>query len=362
MMQVHGGNTGEISRRYAIAEGAIIDFSSNSNPLGFPPAVISLLMKGAAALSCYPDTHASELREALARSLSCSCGNIMVGNGSTELIYLIPRVLKPRRALICRPTFSEYERSLHAAGCAVCYLPLREKRGYRIRVEEAVGMLGGADMMFLCNPNNPTGTLTCRDELLPLLAEAEKQGVVVVLDEAFIDFTPRESMASDVGSRENLIVLRSMTKFFGVPGIRLGYLLAPAAVVKQLNRYKEPWTVNGLAQKIGVACIADRHFGEKTNRFVEAERGYLVSRLQAIGGFHPYPSSANYILVKIARKGLSSTVLYEELARRGILIRDCRSFQGMGGRFVRVAVRQRRHNRLLLSALKTVAERYACAD
>ena len=358
MMQMHGANTAEISRRYAIKESAIIDFSSNGNPLGFPAAVSSLLLKGAAALSCYPDTHASELREVLARSHACSPRNIMVGNGSTELIYLIPRALKPRRALIFQPTFSEYQRSLLAAGCEVRFLPLREKRGYAVSIEETIGLLGSADMLILCNPNNPTGKLVGASELHALLGEAEKRGVVVVVDEAFMDFTPQQSLAREVGSGGNLLVLRSMTKFFGIPGIRLGYLLAPAALVRQLMQYKEPWTVNGLAQQIGIACIADMQFGEETRRFIEAERGYLLSRLNAIRGLRPHPSSANYLLVKITRAGLSSAALYEALARQGILIRDCRSFKGLGNRFIRVAVKNRKHNRLLLAALAEVMEGY----
>jgi threonine-phosphate decarboxylase len=129
-------------------------------------------------------------------------------------------------------------------------------------------------------------------------------------------------------------------------------------LVKKLNNYKEPWTVNGLAQKIGTACIADRQFAEKTKKFVEAERSYLFSRLKAIRGLHPHPSSANYLLVKITRQGLSSAVLYEELAGQGILIRDCRSFKGLGDKYIRVAVKERKHNRLLLGALKKVVEGY----
>lgn len=362
MMQVHGGNTGEVSRRHGVAEDAIIDFSSNSNPLGFPPAVRALLARGALLLTRYPDTHSTELREVLAPALACSPRNIIVGNGSTELIYLLPRVLKPRRALVLKPTFSEYEKSLHAAGCAVQYLTLREKRGFRVRVEEAFGLLKRTDMIFLCNPNNPTGMLVGDGELRELLDQAEKQGVVVVVDEAFMDFTPQESLAREVNLRSNLIVVRSMTKFFAVPGIRLGYLLAPAALVRRLNTHKEPWTVNGLAQSIGVACMADSRFGEKTRRFVDAERRYLVSRLKAVGGLHPYCSSANYLLVNISRRGLSSSLLYEELAGQGILIRDCRSFKGLGGRFIRVAVKGRRHNRMLIAALARAVEGYECTD
>lgn len=362
MMQEHGGNLREISRRHAVDEDAIIDFSSNINPLGCPPAVRSLLRNGAALLSSYPDTHCIELREALASSLGCGPQSIIAGNGSTELIYLIPRAFKPRRALIFTPTFSEYEKSLLAAGCSVRSVPLKEEEGFKVRAEEAIGLLPRVDMLFICNPNNPTGALIEQEVLSAILIEAEKKGVLVVVDEAFVDFAPHHSIAADISRRTNLMVLRSMTKFYGIPGIRLGYLAGPPPLVKQLNRSKEPWTVNAFAQKIGIACAADRRFAAETRRFVAAERECLFSRLQSIAGVQPQPSSANYLLLKITRRGLSSALLYEELARRGILVRDCRSFTGMGNRFLRVAVKRRSDNRLLLAALKKVVGDYVGTD
>ena len=358
MMQVHGGNLREISRLYHIDEEAIIDFSSSINPLGCPSGVRLLLRKGAALLSSYPDSHCNQFREALAASLGCAPLHIIAGNGSTELIYLIPRAFKPRRALVFSPSFSEYERGLREAGCAVQTIPLQEGDGFRVRAEQAIALLPRVDMLFLCNPNNPTGALMEPDKLGALLAAAKKSGVLVVVDEAFVDFAPRHSVAGKAVSGRTVMVLRSMTKFFGIPGIRLGYLVGPPPLVAQLNRHKEPWTVNALAQKIGIACAADKDFADDTRRFVAAERGLLFSRLGSIPGLQPRPSSANYLLLKITGRGLSSTRLYEELARRGILVRDCRSFTGMGNKYIRVAVKLRRDNRLLLAALKTVVERH----
>ena len=150
------------------------------------------------------------------------------------------------------------------------------------------------------------------------------------------------------------MVLRSMTKFYGIPGIRLGYLAGSSQLIQQLNRCKEPWTVNALAQKIGIACAADRTFAAESRRFMDAERDHLLSQLQSIPGLQPWPSSANYLLLQITRSGLSSGAVYEQLARRGILVRDCRSFTGMGNRFLRVAVKRRRDNRRLLAALQHV--------
>jgi threonine-phosphate decarboxylase len=354
MIQEHGGNLREISRRYAVDEDAIVDFSSNSNPLGCPAAVRTIFRNGVSLLSSYPDIHCAALREALAAALGCGPQNIIAGNGSTELIYVIPRAFKPRRALILTPTFSEYEKSLIAAGCAVRSLPLHEEEQFRVSPGEVSGLLSRVDMLFLCNPNNPTGALMERDALSELLTEAEKKGVLAVVDEAFVDFAPRSSIIGDIRRHKNLMVLRSMTKFYGIPGIRLGYCVGSSRLIQQLNRFKEPWTVNALAQKIGIACTADRTYAVKTRRFVDAERDYLFSQLQSIPGLQPWPSSANYLLLQITRGGLSSGAVYEKLARRGILVRDCRSFKGLGRRFLRVAVKRRRDNRWLLAALQSV--------
>jgi threonine-phosphate decarboxylase len=193
-----------------------------------------------------------------------------------------------------------------------------------------------------------------RDALSELLTEAEKKGVLAVVDEALVDFAPRSSIVGDIRRRKNLLVLRSMTKFYGIPGLRLGYLAGSSQLIQQLNRFKEPWTVNALAQKIGIACAADRTFAAETRRFMEAERDYLVSQLQSMSGLQPWPSSANYVLLQITRGGLSSGEVYEKLAGQGILVRDCRSFKGMGNRFLRVAVKRRRDNRRLLAALQHV--------
>jgi threonine-phosphate decarboxylase len=352
MIQEHGGNLREISRRYGVAEDAMVDFSSNINPLGCPAAVRTILGNGLSLLSSYPDIHCAELREALAAALGCGPQNIIAGNGSTELMYLIPRAFKPRRALVLTPTFSEYEKSLLAAGCAVRSLPLQEKEQFRVRPRDVIGLLSRVDMLFLCNPNNPTGALLGRNALSEIIGAAERNGVLAVVDEAFVDFVPSHSLAREIRRKKNLMVLRSMTKFYGIPGIRLGYLVGSTRLIQQLNRFKEPWTVNALAQKIGIACAADRKFAAHTRSFVTAEREYLFSQLQSISGLQPWPSSANYLLLQITRGGLSSGAVYETLARQGILVRDCRSFKGMGNRFFRVAVKRRPDNRRLRAALK----------
>jgi len=356
-MQIHGGNITEITRKYNLKEDTIIDFSSNINPLGFPRSVNTLLRREGHNILRYPDSHSTELKHEIARRFDINEKTILVGNGSTELIYLIPRVFKPQCALIPIPTFTEYEKSLLSIECELRYVPLKEKELFRVNIAEIINLLPKIDIVYLCNPNNPTGLILPESEVKTLIAEAEKRGVLVVIDEAFMDFADSVSATEEITRRKNLIIIKSLTKFFGIPGLRLGYLVANSKIVDKMNYYKEPWTVNILAQKVGIACFKDRTFRLKTKRFIERERKYLLAELSKLKGLKPFSSSANYLLVKITRLGLSSGKLYEYIARQGLLIRDCRSFRGLGDKFIRVAVKGRRENNLLIKNLKRVLEK-----
>ena len=353
-MQLHGGNSAEIAQKYDLDERMILDFSSNINPLGFPSSVPALLKQDTATIVRYPDTHSTNLRKVIARRIGVNIGNIIVGNGSTELIYLLPRVFKPRSALILQPTFTEYQASLLSSGCVLRYLALKERYNFSVDLDEVVDLLPNIDILYVCNPNNPTGVLLKKDALQPLIVEAGKRNVVLVVDESFMDFSGYDSLAEEAVKRDNLIVLNSMTKFFGIPGLRLGYLVAHKKTVELISKHKEPWSVNVLAQRIGVACIADHVFCARTRQFVSRERHYLYTQLNAIQGLKAYDSSANFLLAKIVKNGLTSTGLYSALAREGILIRDCRSFKGMGGKFIRLAVKKRKQNQRLIKELKSI--------
>lgn len=353
-MQLHGGNSAEIAHKYDLDEGRILDFSSNINPLGFPSSVPALLKQDTATIARYPDTHSTNLRKVIAPRIGVDVKNIIVGNGSTELIYLLPRVFKPLSALILQPTFTEYQLSLLSSGCVLRYLTLKERYHFRADIDEVVALLPKIDILYICNPNNPTGVLLKKDELKPLIVEAGKRNVLLVVDESFMDFSGDDSLAEEAVKRDKLIVLNSMTKFFGIPGLRLGYLVAHGQTVERINKHKEPWSVNILAQRIGLACLTDDAFSTRTRQFVSRERHYLYTQLNAIEGLKAYDSSANFLLAKILKKGLTSTELYSALAREGILIRDCRSFKGMGTKFIRLAVKKRKQNQRLILKLKNI--------
>jgi threonine-phosphate decarboxylase len=311
MKRDHGGNVSEISRRYGIDEDKIIDFSANINPLGYPPELKETIIKEFDSILNYPDIDSFELVSGLSEYHDIGRDYIIVGNGSTEFMYSIPTAFKPQKALIVTPAFSEYEKGLRLAGAKVSYFQTDEKEDFSIDIARLCKRLKeGFDIVCFCNPANPTGVLTSKDELCRAIACAGKTGTLAVIDEAFIDFEEEESVKKEILRFSNLIVLRSMTKFFGIPGLRIGYVIAS-----------------------------------------------LMAAINEIPGLKTYKSAANFLLVFMnSRIGLNSTELKDNLSREGILIRDCSTFDGMGDRYFRVAVKKHEQNMILIEKLKEVVK------
>lgn len=356
MFSGHGGNIAQVCAAYGLKPDEIIDFSANINPLGYSSSLSGKITKGLKSILHYPDIDASLLRRAIASEIRHSEEEVLVGNGSTEFIYLIPRVLKPKTGVIFEPTYSDYARALRNSGAGVEDIVCEGETFRRDLGHPALGAEdGGGKMLYICNPNNPTGSLTKREEILSLAKRLPK--MYIVMDEAFMDFVEEAedfSVLPDVGKVRNVIVLRSMTKFHGFPGIRLGYMVAHPDVIERIAAVREPWMVNTLAQVAGLAALEDRHHINKSREFVSAEKDFLYGRLSAIDGLKPLRPSVNFILVKIADDGPTSHELQESLIRMGILIRDCANFKGLGSKYFRVAVRNREENLQLVSCLESV--------
>ena len=283
---------------------------------------------------------------------------ILVGNGSTQLIYLLCFALRPRKALVVGPAFSEHANALALAGAKVRFLRLTADSDFKFSTEDFMAAWEKADdMAFLTTPNSVTGQLIPRAEIEKIARSALLKKRFLVIDEAFIDFVERESAKQLVRDNPYLIVLRSLTKYYALPGLRLGYLLAHPRRVAQFAAYLEPWSVNGPAQKVAVACLADRSFGVETERWLHRERNFLARALSALKkGFQPYPSSTNFLLVRIANDNAGALELRSFLLHKKILIRACNSFAGLGSDHFRIAVKRRKDNRLLLQALREWTE------
>jgi len=358
MKRDHGGNVSEISRRYGIDEDKIIDFSANINPLGYPPGLKEMIIKKFDSVLNYPDIDSFELVSRLSKYHDISQDYIIVGNGSTEFIYSIPLAFKPTKALIVTPAFSEYEKGLKMAGTKVSYFQTEEKEDFSPDIARLCKRLReGFDIVCFCNPANPTGVLTSKDELCRVIACAGKTGTLAVIDEAFIDFVEEESVKKEILRFSNLIVLRSMTKFFGIPGLRIGYVIASTPCIAKIRETRPPWTVNSLGQKVAAYAFSDRDYIRDTRQYVKAEREFLMAALSEIPGFKTYKSVANFLLVFMDNRiSLSSKELRDYLAKNGVLIRDCSTFQCMGDRYFRVAVKKHEQNMILIEKLKEVAK------
>ncbi len=346
----HGGNIRGAARQYGLSEKDIIDFSSNVNPLGPPPAALKEITRSFSHLGRYPDPDAADLRMAIAGHYGIQPDEIVCGNGSNGLIHLIPRTFRPKKVLIPVPTFTEYAAAVEAAGGEVVPLQLAEHGGFRVDPLEMAFALKGVDMAFLCNPNNPTGRIIPRTEMNEIIRYAREEGVRLVIDEAFMDYVEPDSLLNEVAHTSHCICLRAFAKFFGMPGLRVGYAVAGAENAAMLREALEPWVVNVLGERAAIAALNDWKYIKRTRELVERERERLIGELRLLPGVETYPAFANFLLLKLT--SVSGPALCDKLALRGILIRDCSTFPGMGNRHIRITVRSKKENNRLVQALR----------
>jgi threonine-phosphate decarboxylase len=352
LQREHGGNVLTWARETGLGPEEITDFSASINPMGPPPTARRAFFESYREISRYPDVEVYQLREELARHHGVKAEEVYLGNGSTQLIYLLCRALRPRKALVVLPAFSEYSNALKLVGTEVRSYFLSPERDFGLPAEEFMeGWKKDLSMVFLSNPNSVTGQIITKATLEEIAGHALRKKIFLVVDEAFMDFVERESVKELVQQNPYLIVLRSLTKYYALPGLRIGYVLAQDQVVKLLASYQEPWSVNGPAQKVALACLADATFRSKTTQWLEQERPLLLKGLSKLKGLQPYPSRANFVLVGLQDKERNALDLRSFLLQRKILIRACDSFAGLGAKYFRVAVGRRRDNRRLLKTL-----------
>lgn len=353
MNKTHGGNIWKIAKGSGLKPEEVIDFSASINPFGLSPKAEAAIKNAISFLGSYPEPGAEAMRTELALFHNLPEENILVGNGSTEFIYLLPQVLRPKKAVMVEPSFSEHRNALESVGCVVEDFLTLENQGFVPDTERLCSEIAkGCDVAYLCNPANPTGVLLSKNDILKIAGECRRRGALLAVDEAFIDFAEDESVKREAITMDNLIVIRSMTKFFSMAGLRLGYVIAGKRLIKRLEAVKPPWSVNTMAAIAGVESLRDSNYIEKTTQWFQGEKEFLYDGLDSITGLKPYQSAANYFLVKIMQKDISAAVLHSALLRDAILIRDCSSFLGLDDRFFRVSVRKRGENELFLGALR----------
>lgn len=349
-MTAHGGNIWDLVEEQGLSPEQVLDFSADLNPLGPPPHWESLLREAGPSLRRLPEPTYAEFRTAVARREGVAPDQILPGNGTSDLIHLISRLHPRSRASICVPTFTEYERAVLADGGGI--FPWNGEDQSRFP------SLKGIDLLFLCNPNNPTGFLWPKEDLLRLIRSADEAGAVSVVDETVMDLVEdrrRYSLIPQAGLLKRLIVLKSFSKSFAVPGLRIGALVASPLMVQRLARIQPPWVLNSLAASVGARLAQEDRFLEESRRRLSDLRAGLWEGLKGIPEIQPYPSAANFFLCRITDFRWTGESLAEPLRRQGILIRTCDDFTGLDhGRFVRISVRLEEENRRLLSALKEI--------
>jgi threonine-phosphate decarboxylase len=360
MTEAHGGDIWAAARSAGIAPGDLVDFSASINPLGMSRKAVRAVQDSLGHIvSAYPDPASVELTGALSKYHALPPGNILPGNGSTEFISLIPRVLNPKNALIVEPAFSEYRKALRLSGVRVTSYTLKEVDGFMPDIKRLKAELesGGHDLLYIANPANPTGAAIERDKLAELAGACAFSSTMLVVDEAFCDFAEELSVKEEVLRHDNLIVLRSMTKFFAMAGLRLGLIFAHQKTIARFREHKPPWSVNTPAGAAAVASLKDAAYMQRTFRLVERERRFLTKKISKIKGVKLFPTAANFFMLKITDPNLPARVLKERLLKEGILIRDLSDFHGLGPAYLRIAVRTRRENKLLLDALSSALEK-----
>ena len=305
----------------------------------------------------YPDPKARGLKAAIASFYRVPQEEIVLGNGAAELFYCFFYAVRPARVLLPVPSFSEYERAARAAGAKIKYLPLLKKHGFAFDMEAAVQQLADADALVLCSPNNPTGRLlTCR-EICTFLEKAEACGTWVIVDESFLDFREdceEYTVRHLVKSYPHLFVVQSMTKFFALPGLRLGFGVAGAELCRRLEEGKDVWNVNFLAQAAGIAALSDTEYQEAARSFIRTEKKFLASELAKLPGVEVFAPSVNFIFFRLRQGKDFLRRLLAALRGRGILLRDCSNYAGLDGAYLRTAVRSREENERLLEEMQAL--------
>lgn len=340
---IHGGNIYQYKN--------CLDFSANCNPLGTPGSVIEAAAESLHHIHEYPRVGCTPLREAIGKYEGVSPDGIICGNGAADLIFSLCRAIKPKRALIPAPTFAEYEQALESVDCTVEYYFLKEERSFKIQTDFLDAVHKELDVIFLCNPNNPTGLLTERNFLQKLLAKCRELDILLVVDECFLDFVEvpeAYTLKEELVQNENLFLLKAFTKRYAMAGIRLGYgLTGSRMLLEKMESVTQPWNVSTVAQAAGIAALKEQDYVEKGRQLVFREAAYLRRELSFIG-LLVFPSQANYLFFK------GPEDFFDSCVEEGILIRDCSNYPGLSKGYYRIAVKTHKENKRLVEAFTKI--------
>lgn len=340
---LHGGNIYQYEN--------CLDFSANCNPLGTPEGVIQAVAESLRHISEYPRVGYGPLRQAIGTYEGVPTRYVICGNGAAELIFSVCRAKKPKRAMVLAPTFAEYEQALRSVGCEVEYYELKEALDFYVQPDFVQSLHRELDMVFLCNPNNPTGVLTEREELLKILNRCRELEILLVVDECFLDFVREPgdyTLKMYLEEYENLFLLKAFTKRYAMAGIRLGYgLTGNQALLEGMEEVTQPWNISTIAQEAGLAALREEAYVERGRTLVFQEAEYLQRSLKDLG-LRVYPSQANYVFFR------GPEHFFEDCVKEGILIRNCGNYPGLSEGYYRMAVKLPKENQKLVQVFEKI--------
>ena len=370
MSKIHGGNIFQFAHEQRIEPYEVVDFSANINPLGPSQRGLDALNAQLRYISHYPDATNDDVLNAIADTYEMDKHQIIVGNGAAELLYAICRLPGYTGAFVPAPGFSEYKEALEASKIPVrdiFYRPWEDDNGKPyfevpyLALETFAAELKGQDgriIVFLGNPNNPDGTLLDKDHIRTVASMLKDANSLLVIDESFIDFVGNDplqdneySMRSLVNEFDNIIVVHSFTKFYAVPGLRIGAAFTNKTLITQLQQYIPSWSVNTLAQAYTKAALNDVDYIKRTKQELNEERVFMYNALDDIEGITVYQPSANFILFQVNQKGITANYINEELKKYNMIVRNCDSYVGLTNHWVRIAIKDHDTNIKLVDKL-----------
>ena len=373
MSKIHGGNIFQFAHEQRIEPYEVIDFSANINPLGPSQRGLDALNAQLRYISHYPDATNDDVLNAIADTYGMDKHQIIVGNGAAELLYAICRLPGYTGAFVPAPGFSEYKEALEASKIPVrdiFYRPREDDNGKPyfevpyLALETFAAELKGQDgriIVFLGNPNNPDGTLLDKDHIRTVASMLKDANSLLVIDESFIDFVGNDplqdnehSMRSLVNEFDNIIVVHSFTKFYAVPGLRIGAAFTNKTLITQLQQYIPSWSVNTLAQAYTKAALNDVDYIKRTKQELNEEIAFMYNAVDAIEGITVYPPSANFILFQVNQEGITANYINEELKKYNIIVRNCDSYVGLTNHWVRIAIKDHETNIKLVDKLTDI--------
>lgn len=352
----HGSDLEKIAEYYQIPPEEIIKFGANVNPLGVSEKIKEKLSSHLDIISAYPDRNYTSLKIAISEYCGVSPSCIAVGNGSTELISLLIRQRRSKKALVLGPTYSEYQHELQLSGGEIYEYTLKECEDFQLNTRDFLRAIEtGTDLIIICNPNNPTSSAVRQEELKKILSEAEKRNIFVMIDETYIEFAPDLSEITAVpltAEYNNLIVIRGVSKFFAAPGLRFGYgITSNREFLQFLLTHQNPWSLNSIGAFAGELMLQDHEYIKKTRQLICQERDRLFSLLQRMSNVKTYKPSGNFILVRLMKTGITSFDIFEAAIKEKMMIRDCASFQALEGEYIRFCIMLPEDNDRLMRCL-----------